>query len=59
MQVPNKLMFKTHNYIGEVKNNNLTNIDRLRGCLVVANTINGRLNSYRKQIKNLKKVDTN
>ena len=55
MQVPNKLMFKVHKYIGEVKKDDLTNIDRLRGCLVVTNSINGRLNSYRKQIKNLRK----
>ena len=57
MQVPNKLMFKTHKYIDEVKNSNLTNIERLRGCVEVASSINGKFSSYKKQICNLKKVD--
>lgn len=55
MQVPNKLMLKTHNYIQEVNNGNKTNIDKLQGCLVVANSINGKFKEYRGQLKKMKR----
>ncbi len=55
MQVPNKLMLKTHKYIQEVKDGNKTNIDKLQGCLVVANSINGKFKEYRGQLKRIKK----
>ena len=54
MQVPNRLMLKTHNYIQEVKNGDKTNINKLQGCLVVANSINGKLKELRGQLKNIK-----
>ena len=56
MQVPNRLMLKTHKYIQEVKNGNKTNIDNLQGCLVVANSINGKFKEYRGQLKNMKRI---
>ena len=55
MQVPNKLMLKTHNYIQEVNDGDKTNIDKLQGCLVVANSINGKFKEYRGQLKRIKK----
>ena len=58
MQVPNRLMLKTHNYIQEVKNGDKTNINKLQGCLVVANSINGKLKELRGQLKNIK-IDSN
>ena len=54
MQVPNKLMHKIHCYIQEHKNGDLKNIDKLKGCLVVANSINGKFIEYRNQIKKSK-----
>ncbi|MDE6551149.1 MAG: reverse transcriptase family protein [Clostridia bacterium] len=54
MQVPNKLMFKTHNYINEVKKGDLTNIDKLQGCLVATKSINGKLKEFQGQLKKIK-----
>ncbi len=54
MQVPNKLMLKTHNYIEEIKKGNTANINKLQGCLVVANSINGKLAKYKGQLKKIK-----
>ena len=56
MQVPNRLMLKTHKYIQEVNNGNKTNIDNLKGCLVVANSINGKFKEYRGQLKNMTRI---
>ncbi len=55
MQIPNKLMLKTHNYINEINKGDKTNIDKLQGCLVVANSINGKFKEYRGQLKKMKR----
>ena len=57
MQVPNKLMLKTHNYLNEIKDGNITNIDRLQGCIVVTKSINGKLGQYQGQIKRIRKIN--
>ncbi len=51
LQVPNKLMLKTHELINELKSGNKSNIDRLRGCLIVTSSINGKLKEYKRQIR--------
>lgn len=53
LQVPNKLMKKTHNYITEIKNNDFTNKQQLMGCTIAVNSINGKLKSYRAQLKKI------
>lgn len=51
MQVPNRLMQKTHAYIEEIKQQEMANINKLQGCLIVVNTISGKLRAYNGQIK--------
>ena len=55
MQVPNKLMLKIHNYIEELKHNDNTNLNKLQGCLVVTNSINGKMRKFQGQLKNFRK----
>ena len=57
MQVPNRLMLKTHNYLNEVKNGNFDSIDNLQGCIVVTRSINGKLGEYQGQIKRIRKIN--
>lgn len=54
MQVPNKLMLKTHNYIGEIKKGNTDIVKNLKGCLVATTSINGKLKEYNIQLKKQK-----
>lgn len=57
MQVPNKLMLKTHNYLSEIKDGNVANINHLQGCIVVTKSINGKLGEYQGQIKRIRKIN--
>lgn len=57
MQVPNKLMLKTHNYLNEIKEGNMENINKLQGCIVVTKSINGKLGEYQGQIKRIRKIN--
>lgn len=54
LQVPNRLMYKIHNYIDEIKDDDKTNMDKLKGCLVVSSSINGKLEKYRRQLNKIK-----
>lgn len=55
LQVPNRLMLKTHGYIDEINSGSITHLNELQGCLVAVSSINGKLKEFRGQLRKIRK----